>query len=142
MATRKNIEEWFPNIVGKDFKITNSTFEFNCVAFTLDIYDDYVWVTEKSWPYQNIPRILKVDSFEKLYELYGYEICDDNSYEIGYEKIAFYAKNNIPLHAAKQFVNIWKSKISNLIVDHELEWLCGNTTDAYGNIVFIMKRKL
>ena len=141
MATRKNIEEWFPKIVGKPFVITISTFEFNCVAFTLDIYDDYVWITEKSWPYKTIPRLLKIDSFKKLYELYGYEKCENELYEINYEKIAFYAKNNQPLHAAKQFGNIWKSKISNLIIEHELDWLCGNTQDAYGDVVFIMKRK-
>ena len=140
MATKRNIEEWFPNIIGENFKIVISTFEFNCVAFTLDIYDDYVWITEKSWPHNLIPRVLNIDSFKKLYELHNYKICDNDSYEENYEKIAFYAKNNQPLHAAKQFGNIWKSKISNLIVEHELEWLCGDSQDAYGDIVFIMKR--
>lgn len=141
MATKKHIEDWFPNIVGKKFKIINSNFDFNCVAYSLDIFDDYMWTTEKNWPYQSVPRLLTIENFKKMYNFYGYEICDDDSYDSNYEKIAFYAKNNIPTHAAKQFNNIWKSKISNLIVEHELDWLCGDTQDAYGDIVFIMRRK-
>jgi len=142
MATKNDIEQWFPNIIGKPYKIINSNFNFNCVAFTLDIYDDYVWTTEKSWPYEIISRQLSVENFKKLYELYGYEECLDYLYENEYEKIAFYAKNNQPIHAAKQVDNAWKSKISNLIVEHELDWLCGNTQYAYGDIVFIMKRRI
>ena len=139
MATRKNIEYWFPNIIGKPFKIFESNFNFNCVAYTLDIYDDYMWTNEKCWPYQAVPRIASIENFKKLYEFYGYEECFNNLYEVNYEKIAFYAKDDIPLHAAKQFKNTWKSKISNLIIEHELDWLCGDTEDAYGDVVFIMK---
>ena len=28
-----------------------------------------------------------------------------------------------------------------LVVEHELNWLCGDTQDAYDNVVFIMKRQ-
>ena len=77
MATRKNIEDWFPNIVGEQFEISVSNFDFNCVAYTLDIYDDYVWTTEKSWPFQVVPRIANIFNFKKLYEFYGYEECED-----------------------------------------------------------------
>lgn len=140
MSTRKDLEDWFPNIIGKQYNVTLSDFKFNCVAFTLNIFDDYMWVTEKIWPYTSVPRLLKIESFKKLYEFYDYEECDSSLYEEKYEKIAFYAKDNIPLHAAKQFGNIWKSKISNLIVDHELNWLCGDSPDTYGYVVFIMKK--
>lgn len=141
MSTKKDLEYWFPNIVGKSYNITFSNFDFNCVAFTLNIYDDYIWTNEKSWPYNLIPRVCNIESFKKLYELYNYQECFDELYEEGYEKIAFYAKNNTPIHAAKQFDKNWKSKISNLVVEHELNWLCGDTQDAYDNVVFIMKRQ-
>jgi hypothetical protein len=55
-------------------------------------------------------RLLKIESFKKLYEFYGYEECDNSSYDYKYDKISFYAKDSIPLHAAKQFCNIWRSK--------------------------------
>ena len=52
MDSNKEIESWFPNIIGKPYKIINELNfeenEFNCVAFTLNIYDTYVWTNEKS----------------------------------------------------------------------------------------------
>ena len=36
MDIRSEIESWFPNIVGKDFKIVKTNGDFNCVAFSLD----------------------------------------------------------------------------------------------------------
>ena len=95
------------------------------------------------WPYKQIPRDSGLNGFKLLYKLYGYSECYSDNYEEGYDKIAFYAKGNIPLHAARQFGNIWKSKVGrNTIIDHELEWLCGYTEYAYGKVVFIMKRKI
>ena len=140
MDIRNDIENWFPNIKGKNFKIIKSNNFFNCVSFTLDIYDYWLWTNEKEWP-SDIPRDLGIDSFVMLYNKYGYSECDSDLYEDGYDKISFYAKDSVPKHAAKQFGNIWKSKIGLFIVEHELDWLCGNTEDAYGDVVFIMKRK-
>ena len=140
MATEKDLEKWFPNIIGKSYRVSISTWDFNCVAFTLGIYNDYIWNTEKSWP-KNVSRKLKVENFKKMYESYGFVECYDSSYEEECEKIAFYARNSKePIHAAIQNKNIWNSKISNLIVEHQLDWLCGDSQDAYGNVVFIMKR--
>lgn len=56
MDIRSEIESWFPNIVGKQFKIFKSSIKFNCVAYTLDFYDDWIWTNEKTWPYDKIPR--------------------------------------------------------------------------------------
>lgn len=141
MDIRTDIEKWFPNIKGKRFKITKSDEKFNCVSFSLDIYDKWIW-TNEDWPYENIPRNSGINGFIKLYNRYGYIECDSDSYENGYDKIAFYAKDNIPKHACKQFENVWKSKIDLYIVEHELDWLCGNGEREYGDIVFIMKRKI
>jgi hypothetical protein len=141
MDIRYEVENWFPNIKGNKFKIIESTDKFNCVSFSLDIYDKWIWTNEDNWPYEDIPRNIGINGFIKLYNKYGYSECDSDSYEEGYDKIAFYAKNNIPKHACKQFDNIWKSKIGTYIIEHELDWLCGNTEDAYGDVVFIMKRK-
>lgn len=140
MSTNKDLEKWFPNIIGKPYKTTISNFNFNCVAYTLDVYNDYIWTNEKSWPHNIIPRILNINSFKKLYEINGYEECYDEIFDLKYNKVAFYAKNGIPIHAAKRYKNIWKSKISNLIVEHELDWLCGDYIDTYGEVVFLMRK--
>lgn len=143
MDIRSEIESWFPNIVGKQFKIFKSSIKFNCVAYTLDFYDDWIWTNEKAWPYDKIPRNSGLNGFKELYKLNGYEECDSSSFEEGYEKIAFYSYNGRPMHACKQFGNTWRSKLGiSVIIEHELEWLCGYTDDAYGEIAFIMKRKI
>lgn len=143
MDSRKEIEGWFPNIVGKHFKIVSKDDrDFNCVSFTLDIEDGWMWTNTEIWPYQHVPRNLRIESFKLLYEYYGYKICENDSYEEGYSKIAFYAKDNYPEHASKQFENVWRSRCGKYIIEHELEWLCGNSKYSYGNIAFIMKKKI
>jgi hypothetical protein len=37
---------------------------------------------------------------------------------------------------------MWRSKLGkDVIIEHKLEWLSGNTEDAYGDIIFIMRKK-
>jgi hypothetical protein len=110
MDIRNKIELWFPKIVGKPFKIIESNDSFNCIAYSLDILTDWVWTNEKTWP-KEIPRSSGIEGFKKLYELHGYIETKDASYEIGFDKIAFYTKNGRATHAAKQFGNIWRSKL-------------------------------
>lgn len=98
MDIRSEIESWFPNITGKDFKIFKSNNKFNCVAFSLDLYDDWIWTNEKTWPYDKIPRNSGLNGFKRLYEINGYEECYDDSFEISYDKIAFYSKDGRPTH--------------------------------------------
>jgi hypothetical protein len=115
--------------------------KFNCVAYTLDV-DDWLWPNEKCWPHKQIPRNLGLVGFKMLYKLYDYIECSDDSYEEGYDKIAFYSKGKESQHACRQFGNMWRSKLGEaIIIEHKLEWLCGDTDDAYGDIAFIMKRK-
>ena len=111
MDIRSEIESWFPNIVGKDFKIFKTNGDFNCVAFSLDFYDKWIWTNTEFWPYDKIPRNSGLNGFKKLYEINGYEECDDDSLETGYEKIAFYSNGRYPMHACKQFGNMWRSKL-------------------------------
>jgi hypothetical protein len=88
MDIRSEIESWFPNIVGKKFKIFKSNEKFNCVAYSLDFYDDWIWTNEKTWPYDKIPRNSGLNGFKQLYKLNGYEECDNDKFEKGYEKMS------------------------------------------------------
>lgn len=36
----------------------------------------------------------------------------------------------------------WRSKCGKYIIEHQPEWLCGNTEYAYVDISFIMRRKM
>jgi hypothetical protein len=141
MGIRSDIESWFPNIIGEDFKIFKSIDKFNCVAYSLDFYDDWIWTNEKTWPYDKIPRDSGLDGFKELYKINGYSECNDSSYEEGFEKIAFYSKGGVPTHACKQFGYMWRSKLGiSVIIEHQLSWLCGDSDWAYGEVSFIMKR--
>jgi hypothetical protein len=145
MNIKQELEKLNTNLVGKPYIIIK-VYElneniFNCVSFTLNIFNYWIWTNEKRWP-RDIPRNLGINSFKMLYSKIGYDECDSDLYEEGYDKIAFYAKNNIPKHAAKQFGNKWRSKVGPVILEHNLDWLCGNGEYEYGDVVFIMKRKI
>jgi len=141
MDSYKNtLESWFPNLIVKDYKIIsfNDKRDYNCVSYSLDIFDHWTWINE-NWP-SNIPQNLGLMSFKLLYLSNGYIDCHENSsFEENYLKIAFYEKSGAPIHASKQFGNMWRSRINYGIIEHELEWLEG-TGEAYGKISFIMKK--
>ncbi len=69
----------------------------------------------------------------------GYEECEDGSHEPGFEKIALYAKDAEPTHAARQLPDgRWTSKLGKLEdIAHSLE---GLAECLYGEIVLFMKR--
>jgi hypothetical protein len=146
------IEKWHPKLLGKDYKIidTDKILEkFNCVSFSIDLYDDWSGSSEPSWrtgydPPSEIDRSTKLENYIKYFKIFGYDICDNEEYEEGFEKIAIYVdeKNNFK-HVARQFVNKWRSKLGGYkIIEHELEWLTGYDADNYGEIGSILKRKI
>jgi len=61
MDIRSDIESWFPNIIGNNFKIIKTTGDFNCVSYTLDIFDGWMWTNTEIWPYKEAPRNLGLD---------------------------------------------------------------------------------
>lgn len=145
MDIKDEIEEWFPKIIGKPYKIISvyniHNNSFNCVSYTLGIYNYWMWTNEDNW-ISSIPRNLKVESFKLLYEYFGFEECDNIYLERGFTKIVFYAKNGYPTHAALQSDNMWRSKCGYYIIEHDIDWISGNGEDEYGDVVFIMKKKI
>ena len=74
------------------------------------------------------------------YKTLGYEICNGDTLEAGYQKIAIYVDSiGIPTHAARQLANgKWTSKLGWLEdIEHELDGLVG---DRYGVVGQILKR--
>lgn len=141
------VEIWHPKLTGKNYKIIKSNYnslDFNCIAYSLDIFDRWCGASEKSWPYDILSRSSKLDNYIKYYNLSEYNVCDNDKYEFGYDKVALYVDNsNYVNHASKQNENMWRSKLGeSFIIEHELEWLTGFDADNYGNIGVILKRKL
>ncbi len=131
-----------PNLV--DYNITSeSTRRYNCFAWALG--DDSRWVAPVGnayWP-KNISNELTVASVIELFREAGYELCEDGRLEDGYEKIAVYALNGEPTHAARQLENgRWTSKLGRFEdIEHgspdELHW---DDSKGYGSVAIFMVR--
>ena len=131
---------WLPHLV--DFEVTSeSTPQYNCFAWALG--EDSQWIDPgRYWP-EDIPSDGTVNSFIELFRAAGYEPCGDGSLEAECEKIALYAMNDSPTHAARQLENgQWTSKLGNYedIVHATLEELQGELKYSYGRVAVFMAR--
>jgi hypothetical protein len=123
------------------------TRRYNCIAWAADDTTGKWWPDPLGigkWP-AGVPREATVDAFIRAYGTLGYALCQDNSLEAGFEKIAIYATRETdgslsPTHAAKQLPNgHWSSKLGDFEdIEHpELDVLDG---PAYGTSVCFLKR--
>jgi hypothetical protein len=133
----------FPGSVAEPFEVTSTaTGNYNCIAWAL--YDDskFWWPGPAAffyWP-AGLPRTETIGTFTQLFAMFGFEICPDDSLESGYSKIALFAQNGQPTHAARQLHDGgWTSKLGALEdVRHTLHALSGG---LYGNVALVFRRK-
>jgi len=78
-------------------------------------------------------------AFIAAYATCHYVECQDGESEEGFEKIAIYANQRGPQHAAKQLNGAWSSKLGDGW-DIEHPTLEGIENSAYGKAVAFMKR--
>jgi hypothetical protein len=69
----------------------------------------------------------------------GFENCSTDEWEPGFEKIALFARDGVPQHAARQLATgRWTSKLGAMEdIEHDLRDLEGT---LYGSVVLFMKR--
>jgi hypothetical protein len=133
----------FPNLNHANYKITSPMDNaYNCIAWAYGVKDNWFWPSEPYfWP-DNIRYEETIEAFVELFHSINYEYCDNYLPENNYEKIAIYALNDIPTHAARQLSNgKWTSKLGrNIDIEHNtLDCLNG---PAYGEVAVIMKRSI
>lgn len=125
---------------------------YNCIAHTIGSRHFHIWPTDNRpydesipespvfWPTE-LPKNESLSNFLKMYELFGYERCDDDSYSEKYRKIAIFCKKgtNIVTHGALQYSqNIWTSKLGDgPVISHRLYELEGN---MYGEVRCFVRR--
>jgi hypothetical protein len=137
-----DLEALFPRLQGSPYQITSPpTQSYNCIAWATGDNVRWWWpdlANQRYWPI-GVPRIETVAAFIQAYETLGYVPCQDETLESGFEKIAHFADEAGPQHAARQLSNgRWTSKLGELQdIEHDLHDLEG--TD-YGNVVAYMKR--
>ncbi len=81
-----------------------------------------------------------MEAYTKAFQSLGYEVCDNDAHEPGFEKIAIYCdKTGIPKHAARQLRDgFWTSKCGQLEdIQHTLAAFHGSD---YGLPSVMMRR--
>jgi hypothetical protein len=90
------------------------------------------------WP-PNAPRENSIRAYRKALECVRYKICENENFESGFEKIAIFAKDNMPTHMARQLdEKFWTSKLGRGVdISHTLRALYGLN---FGEVVLFMKK--
>ncbi len=142
---------FFPKLTLHNYEVTSPcTDAYNCIAMAADDITKRWWPTDPRsftgrdyyWP-EGIPREPSKLSFALAFVRLGYEACDSDAYEPGFEKVALYVNDSeIPTHMAKQLnLGIWCSKLGNEWDIHH-ETLQVLHSETYGHVAQIMKRKI
>ncbi len=128
---------------------------YNCIAWA--VQDNVNWWEpdvrgEYYWP-EGIPRRYTLDAYLSAYRTIGYEVCENQNIEKGFEKIALYTDNyGVPQHAARQInESKWTSKLGKSFdIEHPFieEWteiicipdfICYNLRN-YGKVKTFLKK--
>lgn len=137
------IEQTFPNLKDAGYQITSpKNRKYNCIAWSVGDQNRW-WQPEPSifyWP-AGVAREISVEAYISAFATVGYLECDNDLLEDGFEKIALYALNNRPTHAARQLNNgLWTSKLGQIEdIEHTLVGLVG---DKYGVVIKLLKRPI
>ena len=99
-----------------------------------DAAPDYFWPS-------NITQQETIEAFTEFYATHGYEMCDDKTLEVGFEKIALYLEDNEVTHAARQLQSgYWSSKLGIALEDIEHDTLEALERPGYGQSRVFMRR--
>jgi len=124
------IHHSFPNLAAHGYRETSPVSTvYNCIAWAAGVDDDWWWPDPgfvSYWP-ETAPRAETLDAFQAVFTSLGYEPCSDGKLEPGFEKVAFYARDGKPKHAARQLPDgFWTSKLGPAIdITHTLDGLEG-----------------
>ena len=119
---------------------------YNCVAWAGGDTERWWWpggfpTYGAHWPISSTD--VTVEGFVEAFRSLGYDVCDDGSWEKGFEKVALYVDGDgQPTHMARQLSSgKWTSKMGRLedIAHPTAEELCGG---SYGAVTRYMKRKI
>lgn len=143
MSPEEQLKRAFPKLNVQAWRKTSEqTNDYNCLAWAAgethrrwDLDQNYYWP-------EGVPREQTIPAFIAAYKTRGYTDCENGDYESGYEKIAIFAIQQRPQHAARQLANgAWTSKLGPFWdIEHETAEAVESTT--YGEVVVFMKRPI
>ena len=138
----RELDNLFPNLAGSGYEITEeASDEYNCIAWALGIFSQKwdCYDPDGYWP-PSLPHNHWIGTVMQLFADEGFELCEEDSIEPGYEKIALFAFVGQFTHVARQLADgQWTSKLGNreAITHPSPANLSGG---LYGNVHCIMRR--
>lgn len=134
------LERLFPGLAADDYVETSpESTAYNCIAWAVGESHRW-WQPGAYWP---IPPGDDLAALVSLFRWLGYEHCDDDDLEPGYEKVALYADEADEwTHAARQLPDgRWTSKLGqSMDIAHRTP--AALVGDTYGTVRALMKRLL
>ncbi|MFA5297938.1 MAG: hypothetical protein WC389_06980 [Lutibacter sp.] len=157
---RNKIIKAFPKLNGdKSFKIVDkASSNYNCIAWAANVTTCW-WQSlaldkrptfgldgvKYDWPF-DVEDEFSIRVLVEIFTHLGYVVCEDGEYEDGFKKVAFYAKDILATHAARQLSTgknkgIWSSKLgTSFLIYHGTPYNIEN--ERYGNVVAFMKKTM
>ena len=90
-----NFTELFPKLIGSTFRITSpKSDDYNCIAWAIGADKQWWWPSghpDEIWP-THVPLLESLSAFILAFRSIGYQECDDEQPEQGFDKIAIFAK--------------------------------------------------
>jgi hypothetical protein len=136
------LKQAFPNFQTEGFDETSpASTKYNCIAWAAGEETQWWWPFDHPayyWP-EGQPREVTLRAFIRAFESLSYQRCELGDLEAGFEKVAIYALDGKPAHAARQLADgRWTSKLGRDIdIAHSLSGLEG---PAYGQVAIYLKR--
>ena len=133
----------FPLLTSSGYRITSpADISYNCIAWAVGETQRW-WEPDPMnlyyWP-PGVPRLFTIEAFTEAYRTLGFELCAGPELEAGVEKVAVFAMNGRPTHAARQLQDgSWTSKLG-VSEDLEHSSLRGVAGPAYGEPVRVLSR--
>ena len=160
VCDRKQFFKSFPHLTPQNHKPTSRAtpeqsrpekpyYIYNCFAFVVGDRKRFWWPGDPDsyWPRDGADESLQ-EMIELLSTEFGYEPCADGTFEPGVQKVAIFAKDNLPVHIAIQPSSrqgTWQSKMGyNVDMEHDLRavetWdIDDHQDEGYGRVVQFMK---
>lgn len=135
-------ESLIPDLVRTGYQITSPPDPvYNCIAYAVGVTNQWWWPDPDGFDYwpPGIVRERTLAAFLQAFGTVGYTPCPDDSLEAGWEKVAIYATDEGPAHAARQLASgQWTSKLGpDDDIEHVLDGLC---SPLYGAVVQFLRR--
>ncbi len=132
----------FPELAADNASVVNAADpRYNCVAWAAGVTDAVWWPADPDayWPLTT-PDELTIAAVIAALGTVGYGSCAHGDFEIEFEKVAVYAKQGIPTHAARQLSDgRWSSKLGrDCLISHATPG--GVEGAVYGTVEAYMRR--